>query len=58
MTDTMQLRVKLDDARKTALLLPCKVRRKQKAGSQVLLGLEFNPLDLDSQSALLRYLAQ
>jgi len=58
MTDTMQLRVKLDDARKTALLLPCKVRRKQKAGSHVLLGLEFNPLDLDSQSALSRYLSQ
>ncbi len=58
MAETMQLRVKLDDLRKTALLLPCKVRRKQKAGGQLLLGLEFKPLDLDSQSALARYLAQ
>jgi len=58
MAETMQLRVKLDDARKTALLLPCKVRRKQKTGTQLLLGLEFKQLDLDSQSALLRYLSQ
>ena len=58
MAETMQLRVKLDDLRKTALLLPCKVRRKQKAGGQLLLGLEFKPLDLDSQSALSRYLSQ
>jgi PilZ domain-containing protein len=58
MAETLQLRVKLDDARKTALLLPCKVRRKQKAGSQLLLGLEFKSLDLDSQSALARYLSQ
>jgi hypothetical protein len=58
MAETMQLRVKLDDARKTALLLPCRVRRKQKTGDQLLLGLEFKQLDLDSQSALARYLAQ
>ncbi len=58
MTDTLQLRVKLDDAKKTALLLPCRIRRKQKAGGQFLLGLEFKPLDLDSQSALARYLSQ
>jgi hypothetical protein len=58
MAQTMQLRVKLDDARKTALLLPCRVRRKQKTGGQLLLGLEFKSLDLDSQSALSRYLAQ
>lgn len=58
MAQTLQLRVKLDDAKKTALLLPCKVRRKQKAGSQLLLGLEFKQLDLDSQSALARYLEQ
>jgi hypothetical protein len=58
MSETLQLRVKLDDAKKTALLLPCKVRRKLKAGSQILLGLEFNQLDLDSQSALARYLEQ
>ena len=57
MAETMQLRVKLDDAKKTALLLPCKVRRKQKTGDQLLLGLEFKQLDLDSQSALARYLA-
>ena len=58
MAETMQLRVKLDDARKTSLLLPCKVRRKQKAGGQLLLGLEFKLVDLDTQSALARYLAQ
>jgi hypothetical protein len=58
MAETLQLRVKLDDAKKTALLLSCKVRRKLKAGSQLLLGLEFEQLDLDSQSALARYLAQ
>lgn len=58
MADTLQLRVKLDDARKTTLLLPCKVCRKQTAGSQLLLGLEFNQLDLDSESALVRYLSQ
>jgi hypothetical protein len=58
MAETMQLRVKLYDARKTALLLPCKVRRKQKTGAQLLLGLEFKQLDLDSQSALSRYLSQ
>ena len=58
MADTMQLRVKLNDARKTALLLPCKVRRKQKAGGQLLLGLEFKLVDLDTQSALTRYLSQ
>lgn len=58
MAETMQLRVKLDDLRKTALLLPCKVRRKQKTGTQLLLGLEFKQLDLDSQSALSRYLSQ
>lgn len=58
MTDTLQLRVKLDDARKTALLLPCTARRKQQMGSQILLGLEFKLLDLDSQSALARYLSQ
>ena len=58
MAETMQLRFKLDDARKTALLLPCKVRRKQKADNQLLLGLEFKSLDLDSQSALARYLSQ
>ncbi|MEK7294436.1 MAG: PilZ domain-containing protein [Nitrospirota bacterium] len=56
--ETLQLRVKLDDAKKTALLLPCKVRRKLKAGSQLLLGLEFEQLDLDSESALSRYLSQ
>jgi PilZ domain-containing protein len=58
MSETLQLRVKLDDARKTALLLPCRVRRKQKAGNQLMLGLEFKQLDLDSESALSRYLAQ
>jgi hypothetical protein len=58
MAETMQLRVKLDDARKTALLLPCKVRRRQKTGTELQLGLEFKRLDLDSQSALARYLAQ
>lgn len=58
MAETLQLRVKLDDTRKTALLLPCKVRRKQKTGNQLLLGLEFKQLDLDSQSALARYLSQ
>ncbi len=58
MTETMQFRVKLDDARKTALLLSCTVRRKQKAGGQFLLGLEFTQLDLDSESALARYLSQ
>jgi hypothetical protein len=58
MAETMQLRVKLDDFRKTALLLPCRVRRKQKTGGQLLLGLEFKSLDLDSQSALSRYLSQ
>lgn len=58
MAETLQLRVKLDDAKKTSLLLPCNVRRKLKAGSQLLLGLEFKQLDLDSQSALARYLAQ
>ena len=58
MAETMQLRVKLDDSRKTALLLPCKVRRKQKTGGQLQLGLEFKSLDLDSQSALSRYLSQ
>lgn len=58
MAETLQLRVKLDDAKKTTLLLPCKVRRKQKAGGQLLLGLEFKQLDLDSQSTLARYLGQ
>ena len=58
MSETLQLRLKLDDARKTALLLPCKVRRKQKAGDQYLVGLEFKQLDLDSESALARYLSQ
>lgn len=58
MAETLQLRIKLDDVRKTSLLLPCKVRRKQKTGNQLLLGLEFKPLDLDSQSALKRYLSQ
>lgn len=58
MAETLQLRIKLDDAKKTALLLPCKVRRKLKVGSQLLLGLEFKQLDLDSQSALARYLEQ
>lgn len=58
MAETMQIRVKLDDIKKTALLLPCKVRRKQKTGGQLLLGLEFKSLDLDSQSALTRYLSQ
>ena len=58
MAETMQLRVKLDDARKTSLLLPCKVRRKQKVGGQLLLGLEFKLVDLDTQSALTRYLSQ
>lgn len=58
MAETMQLRVKLDDAKKTALLLPCRVRRKQKTGAQLLLGLEFKLLDLDSQTALARYLSQ
>ncbi|MSR24661.1 MAG: PilZ domain-containing protein [Nitrospiraceae bacterium] len=48
----------MDDARKTTLLLPCTVRRKQKAGGQFLLGLEFKQLDLDSESALARYLSQ
>jgi hypothetical protein len=58
MAETMQLRVKLDDARKTGLLLPCKVRRRQKTGTQLLLGLQFKSLDLDTQSALSRYLSQ
>jgi hypothetical protein len=58
MTETLQLRIKLDDARKTALLLSCIVRRKQKAGGQFLLGLEFTQLDLDSESTLARYLSQ
>jgi hypothetical protein len=57
MAETMQLRVKLDDPRKTALLLPCRVRRRLKTGGQLLLGLEFKSLDLDSQSALVRYLS-
>jgi len=58
LSDTLQLRIKLDDVRKTALLLPCTVRRKQKAGDQILIGLEFKQLDLDSESALMRYLSQ
>lgn len=58
MADTMQLRVKLDGAIKTALLLPCKVRRTQKVGTQLLLGLQFESLDLDTQSTLARFLSQ
>ncbi len=58
MADTMQLRVKLDDAKKTPLLLSCKVRRRQKTGNQLFLGLAFKQLDLDTQSALARYLSQ
>jgi hypothetical protein len=58
MAETLQLRVKLDDPRKTALLLPCTVRRKQKASGKLLLGLQFKQLDLDSQTALARYLSQ
>ena len=58
MSETMQLRVKLDDAKKTALLLSCKVRRREKMGRQLLLGLAFDRLDLDTQSALARYLSQ
>lgn len=58
MAETMQLRVKLDDPRKTALLLPCRVRRKEKMGDRLLLGLEFKQLDLDTQAALARYLSQ
>lgn len=58
MAETLQLRVTLDDARKTVLLLPCRVRRKLKAGTQLLIGLEFKQLDLDSQTALARYLSQ
>lgn len=58
MAETVQLRIKLDDARQTALLLPCRVRRKEKTGDRLLLGLEFKQLDLDSQAALARYLGQ
>jgi len=58
MADTMHLRVKLDDSRKTALLLPCKVRRRQKAGTKLLLGLQFESLDPETQSMLARYLSQ
>ncbi len=58
MAETMQLRVKLDDGKKTALLLSCKVRRRQNSGKQLFLGLAFNQLDLDTQSALARYLSQ
>lgn len=58
MAETLQLRVKLDDARKTPLLVSCQVRRKEKLGGKLLLGLEFKQLDLDSQTALARYLTQ
>lgn len=58
MAETLQLRVRLDDAKKTPLLVPCRVRRKQKIGGKLLLGLEFKQLDIDSQIALARYLTQ
>ena len=58
LADTMHLRVRLDDSRRTALLLPCKVRRRQEAGTQLLLGLQFESLDPDTQSKLVRYLSQ
>jgi len=58
MADTMQLRVKLDDPQQTTLLLPCRVCRRQTTGGQLLLGLEFKQLDLDTQSVLVHYLSQ
>jgi hypothetical protein len=58
MADTMPLRVKLDDPQQTTLLLPCRVCRRQKTGGQLLLGLEFKRLDLDTQSVLAHYLSQ
>lgn len=58
MADTMQLRLKLDDPRKTALLLPCRVCRRERVGDRLVLGLEFKSLDLDTEATLNRYLSQ